>query len=47
MSALLAIPLEEVSLKQRQGPPVEEPEDEDLPYVNGVAEVTTVVTGRL
>jgi nitroimidazol reductase NimA-like FMN-containing flavoprotein (pyridoxamine 5'-phosphate oxidase superfamily) len=47
MSALLAIPLEEVSIKQRQGPPVEEPEDEDLPYVNGVAEVTTVVAGRL
>lgn len=47
MSALLAIPLEEVSVKQRQGPPVEEPEDEDLPYQNGVAEVSTVVTGRL
>jgi nitroimidazol reductase NimA-like FMN-containing flavoprotein (pyridoxamine 5'-phosphate oxidase superfamily) len=47
MSALLAIPLEEVSIKQRQGPPVEEPEDEDLPFLNGVAEVTTVVAGRL
>ncbi|HEX2145540.1 MAG TPA: pyridoxamine 5'-phosphate oxidase family protein [Glycomyces sp.] len=47
MSALLAIPLEEVSIKQRSGPPVEEPEDEDLPYVNGVAPVTTVVSGRL
>ena len=47
MSALLAIPLEEVSIKQRSGPPVEEPEDEDLPYENGVAEVTTLVTGRL
>lgn len=47
MSALLAIPLEEVSLKQRSGPPVEEPEDEDLPYDNGVAPVRTVVTGRL
>jgi uncharacterized protein len=47
MSALLAIPLEEVSVKQRQGPPIEEPEDEDLPYVNGVAPVTTVVAGRL
>ncbi|WP_051704248.1 pyridoxamine 5'-phosphate oxidase family protein [Glycomyces sp. NRRL B-16210] len=47
MSALLAIPLEEVSVKQRQGPPVEEPEDEDLPYVNGVAEVATSITGRL
>lgn len=47
MSALLAIPLEEVSVKQRQGPPVEEPEDEDLPYRNGVAEVATSVIGRL
>ncbi|MCC3762327.1 pyridoxamine 5'-phosphate oxidase family protein [Glycomyces sp. TRM65418] len=47
MSALLAIPLEEVSVKQRQGPPVEEPEDEDLPFLNGVAPVTTVVAGRL
>jgi hypothetical protein len=47
MSALLAIPLEEVSIKQRSGPPVEEPDDEDLPYDNGVAEVTTVVAGRL
>jgi nitroimidazol reductase NimA-like FMN-containing flavoprotein (pyridoxamine 5'-phosphate oxidase superfamily) len=47
MSALLAIPLEEVSIKQRQGPPVEEPEDEDLPFLNGVADVTTVVAGRL
>jgi nitroimidazol reductase NimA-like FMN-containing flavoprotein (pyridoxamine 5'-phosphate oxidase superfamily) len=47
MSALLAIPLEEVSLKQRQGPPVEEPEDEDLPFDNGVAEVSTIVAGRL
>ncbi|MCD0446082.1 pyridoxamine 5'-phosphate oxidase family protein [Glycomyces sp. A-F 0318] len=47
MSALLAIPLEEVSVKRRQGPPVEEPGDEDLPYENGVAEVATVVTGRL
>ena len=47
MSALLAIPLEEVSLKQRQGPPVEEPEDEDLPFDNGVAEVSTIVARRL
>ncbi|GAA2171275.1 MULTISPECIES: pyridoxamine 5'-phosphate oxidase family protein [Glycomyces] len=47
MSALLAIPLEEVSIKQRSGPPVEEPEDEDLPFDNGVAPVTTVVTGRI
>jgi len=47
MSALLAIPLEEVSLKQRSGGPVEEPEDEDLPFENGVAEVTTLVAGRL
>ncbi|MBO3733510.1 pyridoxamine 5'-phosphate oxidase family protein [Glycomyces niveus] len=47
MSALLAIPLEEVSIKQRSGPPVEEPEDEDLPFANGVAPVSTVVAGRL
>jgi hypothetical protein len=47
MSALLAIPLEEVSVKQRSGPPVEEPEDEDLPFDNGVAAVTTTVVGRL
>ena len=47
MSALLAIPLEEVSIKQRSGPPVEEPEDEDLPFVNGVAPVSTLVVGRL
>ncbi|SDE50468.1 pyridoxamine 5'-phosphate oxidase family protein [Glycomyces harbinensis] len=47
MSALLAIPLEEVSIKQRQGPSVEEPDDEDLPFENGVADVATVVTGRL
>ena len=47
MSALLAIPLEEVSIKQRSGPPVEEPEDEDLPFDNGVAPVTTTVTGRI
>jgi uncharacterized protein len=47
MSALLAIPLEEVSIKQRSGPPVEEPGDEDLPFDNGVAPVSTVVTGRI
>jgi nitroimidazol reductase NimA-like FMN-containing flavoprotein (pyridoxamine 5'-phosphate oxidase superfamily) len=47
MSALLAIPLEEVSIKQRAGGPVEEPEDEDLPFDNGVANVRTLVTGRL
>jgi nitroimidazol reductase NimA-like FMN-containing flavoprotein (pyridoxamine 5'-phosphate oxidase superfamily) len=47
MSALLAIPLEEVSLKQRSGPPIEEPADEDLPFDNGVAPVTTMVVGRL
>ncbi|NUQ88805.1 MAG: pyridoxamine 5'-phosphate oxidase family protein, partial [Glycomyces artemisiae] len=47
MSALLAIPLEEVSIKQRSGGPVEEPEDEDLPFENGVANVRTLVTGRL
>ncbi|THV31407.1 pyridoxamine 5'-phosphate oxidase family protein [Glycomyces paridis] len=47
MSALLAVPLEEVSVKQRTGGPVEEPEDEDLPYANGVAHVTSVVSGRL
>ncbi|MEU5874655.1 pyridoxamine 5'-phosphate oxidase family protein [Glycomyces sp. NPDC047369] len=47
MSALLAIPLEEVSIKQRSGGPKEEPEDEDLPFENGVANVRTLVTGRL
>ncbi len=46
-SAFLAVPLEEVSVKRRSGPPSEEPEDEDLPYRNGVAEVRTSVTGRL
>lgn len=46
-SALLAIPLAEVSLKQRAGGPNEDPADEDLPYENGVAEVVTTVTGRL
>lgn len=47
MSALLAVPLDEVSVKQRSGGPKEEPEDEDLPYENGVATVRTLVTGRL
>lgn len=46
-SAIMALPLEEVSVKQRSGPPVEEPADEDLPFRNGVAEVTTLVNGRL
>lgn len=47
MTAILALPLEEASIKQRSGGPKEEPEDEDLPFVNGVAEVTTTVAGRL
>ncbi|MCH7231185.1 pyridoxamine 5'-phosphate oxidase family protein [Glycomyces sp. L485] len=46
-AAIIALPLEEASVKARSGPPVEDPEDEDLPYRNGVAEVTTVVSGRL
>ncbi|GAB3646788.1 pyridoxamine 5'-phosphate oxidase family protein [Glycomyces tarimensis] len=46
-AAIVALPLEEVSVKARSGPPVEDPEDEDLLYRNGVAEVTTVVSGRL
>ncbi|HLU28780.1 MAG TPA: pyridoxamine 5'-phosphate oxidase family protein [Glycomyces sp.] len=46
-TAFLAVPLDEVSVKRRGGPPSEEPEDEDLPYRNGVAEVTTTVAGRL
>ncbi|WP_100446068.1 pyridoxamine 5'-phosphate oxidase family protein [Glycomyces xiaoerkulensis] len=45
--AILGMTLSEVSVKQRSGPPKEEPEDEELPYRNGVAEVATVVTGRL
>lgn len=45
--AILALPLNEVSVKHRSGGPREEPEDENLPYRNGVAEVATVVTGRL
>lgn len=45
--AILALPLNEVSVKQRSGGPSEEPEDEELPYRNGVAEVSTVITGRL
>ncbi len=46
-SAFLAVPLDEVSVKRRSGPPSEEPEDADLPYRNGVADVTTLVAGRL
>jgi nitroimidazol reductase NimA-like FMN-containing flavoprotein (pyridoxamine 5'-phosphate oxidase superfamily) len=46
-TAIMALALEEVSVKRRGGPPSEEPEDEDLPYRNGVAEVRTVVAGRL
>lgn len=45
--AILALPLKEVSVKERSGAPSEEPGDEELPYRNGVAEVATVVTGRL
>ncbi|WP_051325356.1 pyridoxamine 5'-phosphate oxidase family protein [Glycomyces tenuis] len=45
-SAFMALPLEEASVKRRSGPPNDDPGDEDLPYRNGVAEVTTVVAGR-
>ncbi|GAB3230514.1 pyridoxamine 5'-phosphate oxidase family protein [Glycomyces halotolerans] len=46
-TAVLALPLDEVSVKRRAGGPNDDPADQDLPYRNGVAQVTTVVTGRL
>ncbi|WP_051393298.1 pyridoxamine 5'-phosphate oxidase family protein [Glycomyces arizonensis] len=46
-TAIMALPLEEASVKRRGGPPSEDPDDEGLPYRNGVAEVTTTVAGRL
>ena len=45
--AILALRLNEVSVKQRSGAPREAPGDEELPYRNGVAEVATVIAGRL
>jgi uncharacterized protein len=35
-TALLALPLQEVSAKMRRGAPIDEPEDYDLPYWAGV-----------
>ncbi|THV43580.1 pyridoxamine 5'-phosphate oxidase family protein [Glycomyces buryatensis] len=46
--AIMVLSLEEVSVKARSGPPVEEPDDEPITHFNnGVAEVKTVITGRL
>jgi nitroimidazol reductase NimA-like FMN-containing flavoprotein (pyridoxamine 5'-phosphate oxidase superfamily) len=36
---ILALPIEEASAKVRSGPPVDEPEDEDLPHWAGVVPV--------
>ena len=41
-TTVLRLPLEEVSLKVRTGPPVDEPEDLDLPYWAGVLPLATL-----
>jgi nitroimidazol reductase NimA-like FMN-containing flavoprotein (pyridoxamine 5'-phosphate oxidase superfamily) len=41
-TTVLVLPLEEVSVKVRTGPPVDEPEDLDLPYWAGVLPLATV-----
>jgi nitroimidazol reductase NimA-like FMN-containing flavoprotein (pyridoxamine 5'-phosphate oxidase superfamily) len=41
-TTVLVLPLEEVSVKVRTGPPVDEPEDLELPYWAGVLPLTTV-----
>jgi nitroimidazol reductase NimA-like FMN-containing flavoprotein (pyridoxamine 5'-phosphate oxidase superfamily) len=41
-TTVLRLPLEEVSVKVRSGPPVDEPEDLALPYWAGVLPLTTV-----
>jgi nitroimidazol reductase NimA-like FMN-containing flavoprotein (pyridoxamine 5'-phosphate oxidase superfamily) len=41
-TAVLAVPLEDVSLKARSGPPIDEPEDLALPYWAGVLPLSLV-----
>jgi uncharacterized protein len=41
-TTLLELPLTEVAAKVRTGPPSEEPEDENLPYWNGILPLHTV-----
>lgn len=41
-TTLLELPLTEVAAKVRSGPPSEEPEDENLPYWNGILPLHTV-----
>jgi nitroimidazol reductase NimA-like FMN-containing flavoprotein (pyridoxamine 5'-phosphate oxidase superfamily) len=41
-TTVLVLPLEEVSVKVRTGPPIDEPEDLDLPYWAGVLPLVTV-----
>jgi nitroimidazol reductase NimA-like FMN-containing flavoprotein (pyridoxamine 5'-phosphate oxidase superfamily) len=46
-TAVLALQLKDVSVKERAGGPNDDPDDAELSYRTGVAEVTTTVSGRL